>query len=80
MKNWPNLLNYPKISKVSEEERQALDKSENTSLSTQHGPADQPRPSVNTMIPCKNYSSLTKLLRVTALLYRVYEHENGVLR
>ena len=69
-KNWPNKLNCPKISdEVLEEETQDSTKSESNSLSTQQIVAE-PCPSVNTVIPCQNYSSLTRLLRITALVQR----------
>ena len=77
-KNWPNQLNYSKTSnEIPEEERQDLAKSESTSLSTQQVVAEQPRPSVDAEIPCQNYSSLTRLLRVTALVQRFVKLVKG---
>ena len=69
--NWPNQLSCPKNSEdIPEEARQELRKSEINTLSTQQVNTYQPRPSVNTVIPCENYSSPTRLLKVTALVQR----------
>ena len=69
--NWPNQLSCPKNSEdILEEARQELRKSEINTLGTQQVDTDQHFPSMNTVIPCENYSSLTRLLRVTAPVQR----------